>query len=211
MKDPNAKFNAEKLKPLVGKTFKITDASGKSSEMELAELNEDIVKGIECESFAAVFKGEESQVCEQGLYHVAHDDVGSFQLMISPNSTTECEVVVSRLTGDAADALENPNHRFNAKNLKPLVGELFKMTDESGKAEEVKLSEINEDVVKGIECESFVAVFNGEKGQISEQGLYHVEHKAVGAYEMMVSPNSPTECEIVITRLKGEPDEIIKE
>lgn len=211
MKDHNADFNAENLKPLVGESFSMTDAAGNKTELELSELKEGVIKGVECESFSAVFKGEENKVPEQGLYHVAHDKVGSFQMLVSPNNTKECEVVVSRLKGEALESMEDPNTRFNIKNLRPLVGEMFEIADESGNTFEVKLAELNEDIVKGIECESFAAVFKGEKDQISQQGLYHVTHKDVGSFQMMISPNSPTEAEIVVTRLTGDPEKVIKE
>lgn len=211
MKDPKADFNAENLKPLVGAVFKITDSAGNQVEMTLSELNEDIVQGIECESFSAVFKGEKDSVGEQGLYHVAHEGVGSFQLMLSPNTDSECEAVISRLKGAAAEELENPSTRFNAKNLRPLVGEAFEVTDAVGNTAEVTLSELNEDIVKGVECESFAAIFTGEKDKISQQGIYYVTHKDVGMHQLMISPNSPTECEVVISRLTGDPKAIIEE
>lgn len=106
MEDPNAKFNAKNLKPLVGETFKISDAAGNTGKIKLFELNEDIVKGVECDSFSAVFTGPENQVTEQGVYHVAHDGIGSFDLMVSPNSKTECEIVIARLKGEAAKSIE---------------------------------------------------------------------------------------------------------
>ncbi|WP_321491908.1 DUF6916 family protein [uncultured Desulfobacter sp.] len=106
MENPNEKFNAENLKPLLGDMFKISDASGNSGEIKLSKLNEGVVKGIECDSFAALFTGPENQICEQGIYRVAHDAIGSFDLMVSPKSPKECEIIISRLTGDAVKLIE---------------------------------------------------------------------------------------------------------
>lgn len=107
MEDPNAKFNVENLKPLVGEVFKVSDPSGNTGEITLSALNEDVVKGVECESFTAVFTGPENQLCQQGVYQVAHDAIGAFDLLVSPNSPTESEIVIARLKGEAAKRVEN--------------------------------------------------------------------------------------------------------
>ena len=106
MEDPNVNFNAENLRPLVGESFRISDASGNTGKVILSELNEDVVKGVECDSFTAVFTGPENQLRQQGMYQVAHDAIGVFELLMSPNSPIESEVVIARLKGEAGRRVE---------------------------------------------------------------------------------------------------------
>lgn len=94
------------------------------------------------------------------------------------------------------------SHReFNLKNLKPLIGELFNVTDTNGVVIQLELIELEEDIIKGFDGESFIACFKGKVSELASEGSYQVEHEKVGMHELMFSPRSETICDVVISRL----------
>jgi len=98
MTEPSKDFRLSILKPLVGELFKVTDAEGGVVNLELSELEEDVIKGFEGESFIASFKGEENALPpEGGIYQIEHEKIGCCEVMLSPSSATICDVVISRL------------------------------------------------------------------------------------------------------------------
>ncbi|MBL4829757.1 MAG: hypothetical protein JKY55_07715 [Aliivibrio sp.] len=98
--------------------------------------------------------------------------------------------------------MTDPNKDFCLSILKPLVGELFKVTDVEGGVVNLWLSELEEDVIKGFEGESFIASFKGEENALPPEGTCQIEHEKIGCCEVMLSPSSATICHVVISRLK---------
>jgi hypothetical protein len=97
-------FTAENLKPLVGQKFSIKDQSNNCIDIELTEVEERQLKGIEGRGFSAYFKTDENAIDSDGTFILEHKKIGHCSLMISLNSATECEVVVCRVKNSVTSA-----------------------------------------------------------------------------------------------------------
>lgn len=93
----NTNFNPDKLKPLIGETFTATDAEGGQVQVRLHEVEENVIKGFDGESFIVDFQSEANAIALEGNYQVEHPEVGQIELLLSPSGETRCEAVVSRL------------------------------------------------------------------------------------------------------------------
>ena len=97
MTNINNSFTPQILKPLIGDSFKVTDAEANIVNLELIEVEEDVIKGFDGISFIASFKGDADTLPAEGIYQIEHENMGNCELMLSPSSENICDVVISRM------------------------------------------------------------------------------------------------------------------
>lgn len=93
----NENFTQDALIPLIGQNFTAKDQNDNSVELTLIEVNEYHIKGVDAESFSAIFTHEENSILDCSNYCIQHNAIGECNLCISLNSATECEIVINRL------------------------------------------------------------------------------------------------------------------
>jgi hypothetical protein len=94
---------------------------------------------------------------------------------------------------------------FKLDTVKGMVGDTLKITnEETGVEVTTSIEKVIEAPMNGDEWEAFSAIMHAEPESPSlSQGTYKISCDKLGEGRMFISPNSPTEYEIVVTRKKN--------
>jgi hypothetical protein len=91
--------------------------------------------------------------------------------------------------------------KFTFENLRGQEGSKAQLHVEGEKIE-MAIESVAKTKLDGEEWDAFQVVLSGDAHHLP-QGIYHLTHPAFGEADLFVSPNSPTEYEIQVTRKKG--------
>lgn len=89
------KFNYDNLLGIVGSKAKVSAEQGET-ELTIDAVERTSLHGNQWDAFCVVLKGSAECPLMQGTYTLKHDAFDSVELLISPNSSTEYEIHVSR-------------------------------------------------------------------------------------------------------------------
>ena len=95
---------------------------------------------------------------------------------------------------------------FKLDTLKDMIGESIKITDETSQTEiETTIKKVLPSPMNGEEWEAFSTLMQAEAGSpCLSQGTYRISNSKLGEGAMFISPNSPTEYEIIVTRKNNQ-------
>lgn len=80
----------------LGETATLTDDQGHVATLTLATVETSAMHGDQWESFSLLLTSEQPIAMPQGIYRIAHPQLGEHDLFVSPKSLTDFEVVVNR-------------------------------------------------------------------------------------------------------------------
>lgn len=88
----------EIAKKMIGKPIKLSNEHlDEVAEAKVSQVIESKACGPEWENFSIIIDlGETPPEINQGIYALSSEDYSNEQLFISPNSHTECEIIISR-------------------------------------------------------------------------------------------------------------------
>ena len=94
---------------------------------------------------------------------------------------------------------------FTLDTLQKMVGDSIKISDENSGIEiETRIAAVEPGPMNGDEWESFSATMDCADGSLClSQGTYKISNDKLGEGDMFISPNSPTQYEIIVSRKKN--------
>ena len=94
---------------------------------------------------------------------------------------------------------------FTLDALQNMIGDSIKISDENSGIEiETVISAVEPGPMNGNEWESFSATMTSSEGlPCLSQGTYKINNDKLGEGDMFISPNSPTQYEIIVSRKKN--------
>ncbi len=89
-------FHHDSLAARLGQRITLSDDQGNSVSLSLDRLACSSMHGPEWESFALIMVSDEPIAMTQGVYRIAHPELGEHDLFVSPKSYSEFEIVINR-------------------------------------------------------------------------------------------------------------------
>ncbi|WP_272166360.1 DUF6916 family protein [Vibrio diabolicus] len=89
---------------------------------------------------------------------------------------------------------------YNFENLSKLIGEQVLVSDEQCNELSLTLAEVTPGKIQNDMWESFSTIYKGDESVQIPQGTFTFSHPEFGDVKLFVSPKSPTDYEVIVTR-----------